>query len=229
MTRIAAVLLLLCFQAFAGQSARDILADDAVDDIIFDARSGAILGLEREGGAPPPVWPAMRASQLLGHEVVDRFHRDAGEIVDLDVDLAQKRIEHAVIDLRDDWKPGVRLARVPFTELSLPRDLGEKVAYNFARESLGAVNAGCWVNAFARKQYRPPMTTFTGPTHERISLAEAESLVVGPGARLVGYAGPGFERRTVVLSPEARVPDLDAAGFERRTDAFQVVCEGTRG
>jgi hypothetical protein len=103
MTRIAAVLLLLSFQAFAGQSARDILAGDAVHDIVFDARNGAILGLKRE-------------------------------IVD--VDLAQKRIEHAVIDLRDDWKPGVRLAVVPLTELSLPRDLGEKVAYNFARERL---------------------------------------------------------------------------------------------
>jgi sporulation protein YlmC with PRC-barrel domain len=229
MTRIAVVLFLFVpFQALAAQSARALMAGE-VDDIVFDARTGAIRGFERAGGAPAPEWPAMRASRVLGHEVVDRYHRDAGEIVDLEVDLDAGRVEHAVIDLRDDWKPGARLVRVPLTELSLPPDLGEKIAYNFARETLAAVEAGCWVNAFGRTQFRPPMTTFTGPTHERISLAGMESLVVGPGARLVGYAGPRFERRTVELAPEARVPDLDAAGFERRTDAFQVVCEGRRG
>lgn len=145
-----------------------------VEDIVFDARDGAIrrvtiefggwLGLgegeaafsaaqivPREGfvtldvpdgslrrvPAPETVqWPAMRASALLGREVVDRRHRDAGEIVDLVVDLRANRVEHALVDLRDDWAPGRELARVPIERFSLPRDLGDRVALNVAREKL---------------------------------------------------------------------------------------------
>ena len=84
--------------------------------------------------------------------------------------------------------------------------------------------AGCWVHAFARTEYRPPVTTYTGPTHERFFLEGAGSLRVGPGARLEGYGGPGYKEKTLVLAPNVDIPDLAAAGFHRRVDAFQIAC-----
>ena len=50
----------------------------APEHLVFDARNGRLLPGARAQG--PLQWPAMRASQLIGHEVVDRRHRDFGEI-----------------------------------------------------------------------------------------------------------------------------------------------------
>lgn len=85
---------------------------------------------------------------------------------------------------------------------------------------------GCFVHAFARTQFRPPATTYTGPRHEPIFLRDAGSLVVGPGARLEGYAGDGYRKRALDLPPGARVADLPALGFDQRVDSFRVVCTG---
>ena len=85
-------------------------------------------------------WPAMRASVLLGREVIDAARRDAGEIVDLQVNLREGRIEQASIELRDDSKLGSRLVQVPIPLFSLPRDLGDFVALNVDREHLGRLS-----------------------------------------------------------------------------------------
>jgi sporulation protein YlmC with PRC-barrel domain len=74
------------------------------------------------------------ASALLQKEVIDRLHRDFGEIRDLRVDLAEKRVAAALVDRRDDWTPGEALVAVPIEAFSLLRDLPDKVAINYSRE-----------------------------------------------------------------------------------------------
>ena len=102
----------------------------------FELRDGrAVLNateakLERVPDFGEPKWPAMRASTLIRKEVRDRLHRDAGEVVDLLVDLDERRVHHALMDLRDDWKAGAKLTRVPIEEFSLPRDLGRHAILN---------------------------------------------------------------------------------------------------
>lgn len=79
---------------------------------------------------------------------------------------------------------------------------------------------GCWVHAFAGEEpYRPPLTTYTGPTYEPVFMRNARSLMVGPGARL--------ETRRVVLGPGARVGDLAALGLDPGGEPFQLRCEGS--
>ena len=83
--------------------------------------------------------------------------------------------------------------------------------------------SGCYVHAFAGEEYRPPMTTYTGPTHEPVFMPEASSLAVGPRAWLLGYGGR-YRNERLDLPPRTRVPDLAAIGFDRRVDSFKVVC-----
>lgn len=130
-----------------------------IDDLVFDARDGTLRvvvadgvafsarGLQAESGKryalpegndarafTPPAWPAMRASALIGREVIDRERRDFGEIRDLVVDLEAGRVRSALVDRRDDWAAGQALVTVPIEEFSLPRDLADKVALNYSRE-----------------------------------------------------------------------------------------------
>lgn len=104
----------------------------APEHLVFDARNGRLLPGARAQG--PLQWPAMRASQLIGHEVVDRRHRDFGEIRELVLDSQRRRISAVVIDRRDDWQAGEALVKVPIEALSLPRDLGDRIALNYGRE-----------------------------------------------------------------------------------------------
>jgi hypothetical protein len=83
---------------------------------------------------------------------------------------------------------------------------------------------GCFVNAFAGEQFHPPMTTYTGPRHERLFMRHAGSLIVGPHARLLGYAGNRYRKETLDVPPGAHVADLAGTGFDRRVDSFKVVC-----
>lgn len=73
------------------------------------------------------------------------------------------------------------------------------------------------MHAFAGDQpYRPPATTYTGPTHERHFMQGARSLIVGPAARL--------EAPDERLAPGTRVPELTALDSFRRGEPFQLVC-----
>ena len=83
---------------------------------------------------------------------------------------------------------------------------------------------GCWVDAYAEPQYRGTMTSYTGPTHERVFMKGAASLVVGPGARLEGYDDHGFSKESLLLRQGARVPDLRRLAFHRRVESFRLVC-----
>ena len=84
------------------------------------------------------------------------------------------------------------------------------------------------MHAFANAQFRPPVTTYTGPTHEPVFMKEARSLIVGSGARLEGFANARYRKQTLDLPPGARVPDLEALEFDRRVDAFKVICADPR-
>ena len=55
-------------------------------------------------------------------------------------------------------------------------------------------------------------------------MCEASSVIVGPGARLLGYAANRYRNESLDVPPDARVPDLGAIGFDRRVDSFKVVC-----
>lgn len=104
-------------------------------------RNGALMldsgvNLERLPVQPRIVWPAMRATRLINREVLDRLHRDSGEIVDLEVNLQSGKVVAAVLDLRDDWKTGQHLVRAPIERFSLPRDMGRYAFLNVARERL---------------------------------------------------------------------------------------------
>ena len=83
---------------------------------------------------------------------------------------------------------------------------------------------GCWVEAYDEPQYRGRMTSYTGPTHERLFMKGARSLVVGPGARLEGYDDRGFRDESLVLGDGARVPDVRVLAFNRRVESFRLVC-----
>jgi sporulation protein YlmC with PRC-barrel domain len=85
-------------------------------------------------GLVDPEWPVMRARELIGREVVDRLHRDFGEIRDLVVDVEAGRVRSALVDRRDDWAAGTALVNVPIEWFSIPRDVGETVALNYSRE-----------------------------------------------------------------------------------------------
>ena len=83
---------------------------------------------------------------------------------------------------------------------------------------------GCFVDAFAGEQFHPPITTYTGPRHEQLFMRHAGSVIVGPHARLLGYAGDGYRKETLDVPPRAHIPDLAEIGFDRRVDSFKVVC-----
>ncbi len=83
---------------------------------------------------------------------------------------------------------------------------------------------GCWVNAYGRTQYRPPVTTYTGPSHEPRLIRGAKSLVVGAEARLRGYPGEGEGVPSLVLPGGTRIPDLDEIDFHRKVRFFDILC-----
>jgi len=52
----------------------------------------------------------------------------------------------------------------------------------------------------------------------------AQSIVVGPEARLVAYAEPGFRDELATFEPRQHVPDLEEIGFARRVASLKVIC-----
>lgn len=100
---------------------------------VLDADAQA---LRRAPALDAPAWPRMRASALIDREVVDRLHRDVGEVRDLVMEPGLTRVRSAFVDRRDDWLPGRSLVAVPIEWFSLPRDLDDQVTLNYSRERL---------------------------------------------------------------------------------------------
>jgi hypothetical protein len=106
---------------------------------------------------------------------------------------------------------------------------------------------GCWVSFFENRDFRPPAVQLTGrtfvesfepnaqavvePPLQKAGGAEflqrVQSIVVGPHARLVGFAEAQYSGgRTLELGPGRRVPDVSRLDFHQRVDSLKVFCHG---
>jgi hypothetical protein len=50
------------------------------------------------------------------------------------------------------------------------------------------------------------------------------ALVVGPQARLVAYAQPGFSKEVFTFDPSEKVGDLRAIGFPAQVASLKILC-----
>lgn len=101
---------------------------------------------------------------------------------------------------------------------------------------------GCWVLLFAGEEFDPPMVKLKGPTFIEnfrdgpvvtpelksvggpIFLRSVQSAIIGPHARLVGYEGIRYSKRSLTLEAGQQVPDLIDLGFHERVNSLQVEC-----
>ena len=102
---------------------------------------------------------------------------------------------------------------------------------------------GCWVALFAGENFKPPSARLTGrtfiesfesgvtvrePDLEHVGgqsfMNEVRSLVVGPHARLVGYAEPRFRKESVTFESGRHVADLSRFRFQERVRSVKVFC-----
>lgn len=102
---------------------------------------------------------------------------------------------------------------------------------------------GCWVLFFAGREFEPPAARLKGPAFierfedgpvvipelERVGgpvfLRSVQSVIIGPRARLVGFAKTRFTERALVLEPGQQVADLIDIGFHERVESLQLECE----
>jgi hypothetical protein len=102
---------------------------------------------------------------------------------------------------------------------------------------------GCWVSIFDGKNFRGESARIAGPDYiERFVtkpgtvepdlrnvggqdfFRRIDSLIVGPHARLIAYAGQWFSGAEITFLPNARVPDLDVLNFSNRIESVKVRC-----
>jgi len=112
--------------------AQFVPAGEALELRVAEARLRRMPPVDR------PAWPLVRASDIVGRAVLDRLHRDSGEMVDLLLDLEHVRVDGALVDLRDEWEARPALRSVPLQELSLPREVGQYATLSVTRERLSA-------------------------------------------------------------------------------------------
>lgn len=102
-----------------------------------DPYFGEVRRYFNEAQRPPATARGMmRATELLGRGVNDRSGRDAGEIQDVVVDLAQGRISYLVMDFDKRWSLDDKLLPLPVGAFSLPRERGEELVLNLDRSRL---------------------------------------------------------------------------------------------
>lgn len=101
---------------------------------------------------------------------------------------------------------------------------------------------GCWVRFFEDPGFKHPMTRVPGPLYinsisapgligmrdEEEFFAEAGSVLVGPEAKLVVYAEPGFRDELFTLEPGKGVDELRALGFPDKVASLKIICERRR-
>ena len=98
---------------------------------------------------------------------------------------------------------------------------------------------GCWVRFFNGPNFERPLgnlagamyiNSITGPgligqMNEEEFFRRARSLIVGPEAKLLAYAEPGFRKEIISLDPNREVRDLHAIGFPKKVASLKIVCE----
>ena len=97
---------------------------------------------------------------------------------------------------------------------------------------------GCWVRFFEDENFERPLARIGRSTYINSLAApgligemqipeffqRASSLVVGPEARLVAYAEPGFRKEVLNFEAGREVPDLQAIGFPERVASLKIDC-----
>jgi hypothetical protein len=97
---------------------------------------------------------------------------------------------------------------------------------------------GCWVRFFDGPNFEQPLGRLDGGLYinsianpgligrmdERQFFQRTRSLIVGPEARLVAYAEPGFRKEILSLEPRREVKDLRALGFPERVASLKILC-----
>lgn len=102
---------------------------------------------------------------------------------------------------------------------------------------------GCWVSIFDDKNFRGDAARLAGPTYiEKFKtdsrvvepdlrsvggqdfFRRIDSVIVGPNARMIAYAGQWFSAAEITFLPNARVPDLDVLNFSNRIESVKVQC-----
>lgn len=78
----------------------------------------------------------MRASELIGKDVDDRQGKDAGEVKDVVVNMAQQRVHYAVMDYDQKGTPVDKLVAVPLGALGVPADKDKDLVLQVPREKL---------------------------------------------------------------------------------------------
>jgi hypothetical protein len=101
---------------------------------------------------------------------------------------------------------------------------------------------GCWVSIFGEDGYRGPRAQLTGRTYAenfrtgpvvdpdlrdvggQSFFRAIDSMVVGPNARVIAYAGGNFSGIELVLRPGTTIADLDIVNFGDRIESLKVQC-----
>ena len=102
---------------------------------------------------------------------------------------------------------------------------------------------GCWARFYADAGFGVPMREVEGPMQVealgasavvlpdsasagvRPRFTEVRSLVLGPHARIVGYAQPLFREPSVMIDRGTSVADLATLDFHKRVTSFEMLCE----
>ena len=97
---------------------------------------------------------------------------------------------------------------------------------------------GCWVRFFNEPNFERPLGNLAGPMYinsiagpgligemnEEEFFRRARSVTVGPEAKLLAYAEPGFRNEIISLEPNREVKDLHAIGFPKKVASLKIVC-----
>jgi hypothetical protein len=97
---------------------------------------------------------------------------------------------------------------------------------------------GCWVRFFDGANFEQPLGRLDGGLYinsiagpgligrmdEKEFFQRTRSLIVGPEARLVAYAEPGFRKEILSFEPRREVRDLRALGFPERVASLKILC-----
>jgi hypothetical protein len=102
---------------------------------------------------------------------------------------------------------------------------------------------GCWVSIFDEKNFMGQSARMAGPTFiEKFDtegrivepdlrnvggqdfFRRIDSLIVGPNAKLIAYAGQWFSAAEITFLPNARVADLDVLNFSDRIESVKLRC-----
>ncbi|HEX6268322.1 MAG TPA: hypothetical protein VFZ81_15665 [Burkholderiales bacterium] len=97
---------------------------------------------------------------------------------------------------------------------------------------------GCWVRFFDSENFERPRGRLDGGLYinsianpgligrmdEKQFLQRSSSLIVGPEAKLIAYAEPGFSKEILTFEPRREVKDLRALGFPERVASLKILC-----